>query len=254
MDLGIKGKTALVTGGYRGLGEALCRGLAAEGANIVVNYRKGPEQAAEFVAKLKAEYGVEALAVYADMSDESTIVAMFDEAEKVFGQVDILVNNAGICPPCPVKDMTTELWQQVINVNLTGTFITCRELVNRLLAKESAGRIVNIASQAAFRGSSTGGKAHYASSKGGMIALTVSLAQEHAVDGILVNAVAPGMVRTEMVAETLEKNKERYNRILPMKRAAEPSEVSDVVTFLASERASYVTGATFDVSGGWLLR
>lgn len=254
MNLHLKAKTALVTGGSKGLGKAICTCLAAEGANVVVNYRSAPEDAQALAKQLAAAYHVAAIAVYADMALEASIRSMFDEAEAALGPIDILVNNAGICPPCPVKEMTTELWDQVLTTNLTGTFIACREMVNRCLAKERGGRIVNIASQAAFRGSATGGKAHYATSKGGMVAFTVALAQEHAKDGIYVNAVAPGMIKTEMVAATLKENAERYKRTIPVQRPSEPEEIADVVVFLASDRASYVTGATFDVSGGWLLR
>ena len=140
-----------------------------------------------------------------------------------------------------------------MRTNPTGTFLASREMVRNLKAAGRGGRIVNIASQAAFNGSGTG-KSHYAASKAGIVAFTVSLALEVASFGILVNAVAPGMMYTEMVAETLERNEERYKSQIPMGRIGQPEEIANVVAFLSSDRASYMTGATVDVSGGMLMR
>ncbi|MCX7048446.1 MAG: 3-oxoacyl-ACP reductase FabG [Candidatus Sumerlaeota bacterium] len=253
MDLNLKGKIALVTGGSHGLGEALCFGLAAEGAVVAVNYRQDRALAEAVAAKINERHSGEAFPVVGDMSSESSVIAMFDEVEARCGRVDILVNNAGICPVAQVKDLTVEMWNQTLTVNLTGTFLCCREMIKRLLAKDIKGRIVNVASQAAFRGSATGGKSHYASSKAGIVAFTVALAQEMAPHGICINAVAPGMIKTEMVEEILKTNAERYKKVIPLQRAAEPEEIANVVIFLSSDRASYVTGSTYDVSGGWLL-
>ena len=140
MNLNLAGKTALVTGGAKGLGEAICRGLAAEGANLVINYRSAPERAQALAERLISEYGISAITIYADMASEESIQNMFSEAENAIAPIDILINNAGICPPCPVKDMTTELWKQVLDINLTGTFIACREMVNRCLDRQCGGR------------------------------------------------------------------------------------------------------------------
>jgi len=253
MDLNLKDKVALVTGGSRGLGKAICLSLAAEGAKVAVNYRRTADKAQAVVDLIKTEYGVEAVAVSGDVSVEADVLDMFGQVAKKFSQIDILVNNAAVCPTCWVKDMPLEMWSRTISVNLTGTFLTSRQFVKRLLDAGQGGRIVNIVSQAAFRGSTTG-HAPYDASKGGIVSFTIALAREVAQQGITVNAVAPGMILTEMVTKVLEKNKEKYLNRIPLHRIAEPKEVADVVTFLASERAGYMTGATVDVSGGILMR
>lgn len=256
MELNLKDKVAIVTGSAQGVGKAIAIGLAEEGVHLVINhYPSDADQAkAEATAAELAErFGVKAVPVAADVSKEADVTALFDAAEDQLGAVNILVNNAGICPTSMVADMPVEMFTATINVNLVGTFLTSREMTRRLLKTDTKGKIINVASQAAFNGSATG-KAHYAASKGGVVAFTVSLAKELASKGICVNAIAPGMVKTEMVAETLEQNAERYRKSIPLGRPAEPSEVAVAVTFLASEKADYITGATYDVSGGVLMR
>jgi 3-oxoacyl-[acyl-carrier protein] reductase len=253
MDLGLTGKNAIVTGGSHGLGKAVCLSLAAEGVSVAVNYNRNAEKAAELQAELQRVHGVGACVIQADVAAECDIVRLFDEVEAALGPIDILVNNAGVCPVCLIKDMSEEVWSRTIQTNLTGTFLTSREMVRRLLAQDRPGRIVNIVSPAAFYGSSSG-KTHYAASKAGVVALTVSLAREVAAQGIAVNAVAPGMMLTEMTAETLRVNADRYRASIPLGRIAETAEVADVITFLASEKSAYITGATVDVSGGLLMR
>lgn len=253
MDLNLKGKVALVTGGSRGLGKAICLSLAAEGAKVAVNYRRTADKAQAVVDRIKTEYGVEAIAVAGDVAKEADVLSIFRKVEEKFSKIDILVNNAAVCPTCQVKDMSEEMWTETINVNLTGTFLTSREFVKRLLEAGRVGRIVNIVSQAAFRGSTTG-HAPYDASKGGIVSFTIALAREVAQKGIAVNAVAPGLILTEMVAKVLKENEQKYLSRIPLHRIAEPEEVADVVTFLASERAGYMTGATVDVTGGMLMR
>lgn len=253
MELNLKGKVALVTGGSHGLGTAICQNLAAEGAIIGVNYRQSREKAEAVVTRIKDAYHVEAIPVPGDMTEEEDIVGMFDMLEKEYSKIDILVNNAAFCPSGPITGYTKDEWEYTFQVNVTGIFVACRELVKRLLAAKRKGRIVNIASQAAFRGS-TSGHLPYDSSKGAIVSMTIALAREVAKQGIGVNAVAPGMVRTEMVAEVWRKNKEKYLARIPLQRIAEPEEIANVVTFLASEASSYMTGATLDVSGGMMMR
>jgi 3-oxoacyl-[acyl-carrier protein] reductase len=253
MDLSLNDKVAIVTGGSRGLGGAISLALAAEGAKVAVNYRKNAEKAESMVAKIRADYGVEAWAVEADVSREADAVAMFRQAEQKLGPIDVLINNAGVWPTAYVKDMTEAEWNQTLAVNLTGPFLTCREATRRWLDSGQAGTIVNVSSQAAFRGSTTG-HAHYAASKAGLVTFTVSLAREVAPNGVRVNAVAAGMMTTEMAREALEKNKEQYIKRIPLGRIADPAEIADVVVFLASDRAGYMTGATVDVTGGMLMR
>jgi 3-oxoacyl-[acyl-carrier protein] reductase len=260
MDLNLRNKVALVTGGSRGLGRAIVLGLAAEGAKVAIHYYCNPEkgidlgpEAAELAKVVAAARGVAAAAVPGDMAKGSDIAEAFCQAEAALGPVDVLVNNAGTWPTAYVKDMTEEEWNATVAVNLTGPFLACREAVRRWLAAGRGGRIVNIVSQAAFHGS-TSGHAHYAASKAGVVAFTVSLAREVARHGIHVNAVAPGMVATDMAREALEKNREEYLKRIPLGRIADPAEVANVVVFLSSERAGYMTGATVDVTGGMLMR
>jgi 3-oxoacyl-[acyl-carrier protein] reductase len=253
MDLGLRGKVALVTGGSQGLGKSVCLCLAAAGAHVIVNYRRHALEAETVVAEIQQSGSTPAVAIQADVSRESDVERMFGQIEQRFSQVEVLVNNAAVCPTCPVQDMTHQQWSETLAVNLTGTFLTSRRMVAALIASARTGRIVNVSSQAAFRGSTTG-HAPYDASKGGIVALTVSMAREMAPHGIVVNAVAPGMMLTEMTAATLAANEARYLARIPLNRIADTREVADVIVFLASERASYMTGATVDVSGGMLMR
>jgi 3-oxoacyl-[acyl-carrier protein] reductase len=178
---------------------------------------------------------------------------MFEETLKNFGSVDILINNAGICPITMVKDMSYEEWKSVIDVNLSGTFLTNREMVNTLISLEKPGVIINIVSPAAFIGSKNG-KSHYSASKGGVLSFSISLAKEVAKYGIRVNALAPGMLYTEMTAKTLDAQMEQYTSNIPIGRIGQVDEIANAVTFGASEKSGYVTGALIDVSGGLIGR
>lgn len=253
MDLHLRDKVALVTGASHGLGKAIALEFAAEGAHVAVNFRRDPAQADAVVRQIEADFGVEALAVQANVACEAEVEEMFRRVLERFGRVDVLVNNAAICPTCPVKDMTAAQWTETLQVNLTGTFFASRAMVRHLVDSGRPGRIVNISSQAAFRGSTTG-HAPYDASKGGIVSFTVALAREVAPYGICVNAVAPGMMFTEMTAKVLTENPEKYKARIPLGRIADTSEVAKVVVFLASDAASYMTGATVDVSGGMLMR
>jgi 3-oxoacyl-[acyl-carrier protein] reductase len=195
---------------------------------------------------------VDAVAVFADITVESEVRDMFRLLIERWGKIDILVNNAGICPVSRVEIMETEEWNRTLQTNLTGTFISSREWIRGFLEHGVSGRIVNIVSPAAFIGSGSG-KSHYAASKAGIVA-TVSLAREVVDRGISANAVAPGMMYTDMVAGSLENREEKYKEQIPIGRIAKPQEVADVVVFLCSVRAGYMTGATVDVSEGMLMR
>jgi 3-oxoacyl-[acyl-carrier protein] reductase len=253
MEFNLKDKVALVTGGSRGLGRAICLALAAEGAQVVVNYRQNADLAAEVVGLVRSNHGVKALAVAADVGSEADVLAMFRRIDEEFGRVDVLVNNAAYCPSGPICQISEAEWTSTLRTNMTGPFLTSREFVRRLLAASRPGRIVNVSSQAAFRGS-TSGHLPYDASKGGLVSFTVALARELAAKGIAVNAVAPGMIRTEMVERVLRADEAKYLARIPLGRIADPEEIARVVVFLASDAASYMTGATVDVSGGMLMR
>lgn len=257
MDMHLKDKVALVTGGSGGLGQAICLGLAAEGAKVAVNYLKDVEKKIDFsetaqqlVTEIEDKFNTKAIAISADVSSPEQIEKMLSQVKKSLGSLDILVNNAGIFPKSLVKDITVQQWVMTLDINLKGPFVLCRDVVNGWLNANRGGRIVNIVSQAAFNGSTTG-HAHYAASKAGLIAFTKSLARENAPYQIYANALAPGFINTGLIPEeSLQKSMSR----IPLRRIAEPCEVADMVVFLASDRTSYVTGATFDITGGLLMR
>ena len=249
MDLNLKGKVALVTGGSHGLGESICRGLAAEGANIAINYRKDEAIVEKLVREIESDYKVKAIGVCGDVSEEDDVKRIFNEIEKNLSPVDILVNNAAISPTSYVKDTELELWNNTFKINLTGVFLTSRELVRRLLKLKHKGKIINISSTSAYLGS-TSGRAHYDASKGGINSFTISLAKEVAKYGINVNAVASGLMVTDNTRDRFLANKEKYLTTIPMGRYADTQEVTNVVVFLASDKASYMTGSIVNVSGG----
>jgi 3-oxoacyl-[acyl-carrier protein] reductase len=227
--------------------------LAEEGTSLIINYRNYPDKANNLLSKLKETYGIQAIAVKGDISVETDVKQMFAEAEEKLAVPDILINNAGICPSAFIKDMDFDTWKQTMDVNLNGVFLTSRSMVNALIDANKKGKIVNITSQAAFNGSVTG-KSNYSASKGGVTTFTISLAKEVAQYGINVNAVAPGMLLTEMTRETLAKNADKYNKTIPLQRIAEVEEVARVVTFLSSIGGDYITGTTVHVSGGMCMR
>ena len=253
MDLKLQDQVAIVTGGSRGLGRAICLALAAEGARVGVNYRRGADAAAAVVDEIHATRGAKALPLAGDVTVAADVGRMFDRVEAELGPVGVLVNNAGLWPTALVHEMAETQWNKTIAVNLNGPFLTCREAVRRWIETDREGRIVNVVSPAAFRGSTTG-HADYAAAKAGLVSLTVSLAREVAPRGIAVNAVAPGMMETDMARDTLQKNLEHYIKRIPLGRIGDAAEVAAVVAFLASAKASYMTGATVDVSGGMLMR
>ncbi|MDF2883306.1 MAG: 3-oxoacyl-ACP reductase [Clostridiaceae bacterium] len=252
MDLKLKGKCAIVTGSSRGVGKGIALALAEEGVSVVVNYNKSEKSALEIINHIIENSG-RAIAVKADIGNPEDCANLINEAEKAFGGVDILVNNAGVWPTNWVQDIPLEEWRKTIDVNLTSVFLTSQAFVKYNIAEKRGGKILNITSQAAFHGSTTG-HAHYAASKAGVVSLTVSMAREMAQYGITVNAVALGMVKTDMVGNAIEKNKDYYLKRIPIGRVAEPEDIAKIVLFMVSDPASYITGATIDATGGMLMR
>jgi 3-oxoacyl-[acyl-carrier protein] reductase len=249
VELNLKDKVVLVTGGSRGLGRTIALMAAAEGARVAVNYRRNAELADAVVAEIDRRYGPPAAAVEGDVAREDDVAAMFDRCEEHLGPVDALVNNAAYCPVQPTPETPLAEFETALHVNMGGTFLCSREMVRRLQNSGRHGKIVNISSQAAFRGSQSG-KTAYDATKMGIVGFTISLAREMAPHGINVNCVAPGLMYTEMVAEAIDADPERFNKRVPLGRIGKTEEVAGVVVFLCSDRANYMTGATVDVSGG----
>lgn len=252
MDLNLGGKRVLVTGGSRGVGRGIVLAFAAEGAHVAFSYHTH-EDAAWEVEREARDFGVTAKAVHADLSDLAEAPMLFHEARTALGGIDILVNNAAIWPTAWFTDISLAEWELCMRVNVTSPFLLSQALVEDLRRNARPGRIVNITSQAAFLGARSG-HAHYAASKAALVSMTVSLAREAASAGITVNAVALGMVNTEMRGDALEKEKEQYMRRIPLGRYATSEDAASVVLFLSSAHAEYITGATVDATGGMLMR
>ncbi|MDR0703820.1 MAG: SDR family oxidoreductase [Planctomycetaceae bacterium] len=252
MDLHLKNKVIIVTGGATGLGKAIVGILAEEGAKVAVNYRSRKETADSLVAELRLKHAVDALAVYADVSKEGDVQKMFDNIESQLGPIHAVVNNAAYCANPECAELTLDEFRKCVDINLQGMFLVCRETVRRLRAKKSAGNIVNISSQAALRGSASG-KTAYDMTKAGILGFTRSLAIEVGKDGINVNAVLPGLMYTEIIAAAIDADPERFNKRSLLGRIAKTEEIAQVVVFLCSDRASYMTGTSVDVSGGMAL-
>ena len=253
MKLNLKGKTAFVTGGSRGIGTAICRDLAEEGVNVGINYNTSAGEAEALAVELREQFGIQAVAIQGNLAEEQDILRMLETCEKELGAIDILVNNAAYCPKGPIESYTKEEWEFTFSVNVTGCFLTCREMIKRWTEREVRGKIVNLASQAAFLGS-TSGHLPYDSSKGAVVSMTRAIAREVAPKGINVNAVAPGMVKTEMVKKLLDAKLDFYLSRIPLNRIAEPEEIASIVTFLASDASSCMTGTTLDATGGLMMR
>lgn len=254
MNLGLKGKRALVTGGATGLGWAVVEALAAEGADIALSYRSsGADTLASTCENLSVCAGVKIVPLQADIGDVDAAERLYTEADEALGGIDVLVNNAGIWLTGTVEDISVEDWDKTMEVNLRAPFLLCQRFVREHRKNGTGGHVVNVTSQAAFHGSTTG-HAHYAASKAGLVTFSISMAREVAKDGINVNCVAVGLMRSKMTAEALAKNESYYVNRIPMGRVAEPEELAQIVTFMASERASYMTGTTLDITGGMLMR
>ena len=242
----LTGKVALVTGAGRGIGSAIAKTLAANGAFVIVNYNGSKEKAEAVVEEIKKS-GVEAAAVQCDVSDYAACGKMVEELIASYGHIDILVNNAGITRDNLILKMSEEEFDAVLNTNLKGTFHTIRHL-SRYFVKQRAGRIINLSSVSGVMGNA--GQANYSASKAGVIGLTKSVARELARRGITCNAVAPGYIETEMTAQMPEAAKEAVKQQIPLQRTGTVWDIAEMVAFLASEKASSITGQVISVDGG----
>ncbi|MDQ2974573.1 MAG: 3-oxoacyl-ACP reductase FabG [Acidobacteriota bacterium] len=246
----LRGRVAIVTGGARGIGRATVIRLAEAGADVVINYARNEEAAAE-VARRAREFGVQALPLRADVSDVAQTNALVDETVKHFGRVDLLVANAGIWEGAPVEEMSEALWDRVIDANLKGTWTACRAVVP-FMKKQGSGAIVIVSSTAGQRGEA--GYSNYAASKGGQISFTKSLAVELA-PSIRVNSVAPGWVDTELndVVFGDAPFKLKIVDTIPLGRVATADDIAFAIAFLASDWAASITGEILNVNGGSVL-
>ena len=244
MDL--TGKSALVTGASRGIGRAIAVALARAGADVAINYA-GNAEAAKQTEELCAAYGANTLVLKADVANAQECKTMVEQAKERFGKIDILVNNAGITRDKLMIGMSETDFMDVINTNLKGAFL-CMQLVSKLMLKQRCGRIINLSSVVGLHGNA--GQVNYAASKAGVIGMTKSAAKELASRNITVNAVAPGMIETDMTAVIPEKAKETMMATIPAGRAGKPEEIADMVVFLASDKAAYITGQVISVDGG----
>jgi len=242
----MNGKTALVTGGSRGIGRAIALKLASMGANVAILYAGNAEAAEKTAADIAAQ-GVRSLAVQCDVSDFEQVTAAVARVKEALGPVDILVNNAGITRDKLALRMSPEDFDSVLAVNLNGAFHTIRALYADFMRRRS-GRIINIASIAGVMGNA--GQANYAASKAGVIGLTKSIARELAPRGITCNAIAPGFIETDMTAAMNQDAFEAMRKSIPLGRVGQPKDVAELAAFLAGDAAGYITGAVIHVDGG----
>lgn len=245
----LTGKVALITGASRGIGQAVALEMARAGADIAVNY-SGSEAAAQATVDQVKALGRKAIMVKANVADADEVAAMVEAVQAEFGHIDILVNNAGITRDTLLMRMKDSDWDDVININLKGVYLVTKA-VSKLMMKQRSGRIINMSSVVGVTGNA--GQANYSASKAGVIGFTKTCAKELASRGILVNAIAPGFIHTDMTDVLPEKVKEATLAAIPLHRMAEPKEVASVAVFLASEYASYITGQVLNVDGGMVM-
>lgn len=255
----LKGQKAVVTGASSGIGKSVAYELGRAGADVIINYRSGDDAANALAKEISSDFGVTAIAIRADVSKEEDVVAMFDRATKELGAVDILVNNAGLQKDAAFHEMTLDQWNTVIGVNLTGQFLCAREAI-RAFSKQgmrpvskALGKIICVSS--VHEVIPWAGHVNYAASKGGVMLMMKSIAQEYAPMRIRVNSICPGAIRTPINNGAWD-TPEAYQslmRLVPYKRIGEPEDIGRTAVWLASDDADYVTGASIFVDGGMLL-
>tara|TARA_Y200000002_G_scaffold381878_2_gene397134 strand:- start:68 stop:796 length:729 start_codon:yes stop_codon:yes gene_type:complete len=237
-------KVAFISGGSKGIGRAIAKILARDGFNIIIGYKTNKLKAKELVDSIK-NFDVEAMAVYCDISKRKLVKKIFNQV----GRIDVLVNNAGVSQPKKFLDITDEDWIRMFNINIQGAFICSQEALPGMI-KNKWGRIINITSI----GGQWGGvdQVHYASAKAGLIGLTMSLARLYGNSGITANSISPGIIKTDMTSNINSISKKLILKNIPISRFGDPNEIAEVVSFLASNNSSYITGQTINVNGGML--
>ncbi|WP_196600342.1 SDR family NAD(P)-dependent oxidoreductase [Pectinatus frisingensis] len=252
MELGLKGKKALVTGGATGLGKQFVLELAKEGVTVGFSYYSEKENPGEVEKITATQIGVKAYGFKTDLSKIEQAKLLFDEVHKKFGQIDILINNAGVWLTGLVTEIKSEDWDLQLETNLRAPFLLCQKFAQYANREGHGGHVLNITSQAAYYGSTTG-HSHYAASKAGLIAFNASFAREQAKKGINSNNIAIGIMHTRMIQANLDKDPNYYVNRIPMGRVVEPEEIAKMGTLFVSNVYSYMTGATVDVTGGMLM-
>jgi 3-oxoacyl-[acyl-carrier protein] reductase len=242
-------QVALITGASRGIGKATATSLARDGFDVALNYLRTEEGAREALGEVE-KLGRRALLLKADVTDPKEVELMVSKVKEDLGSLDVLVNNAGVYPRKHIEDVTSADWEEVIGVNLTGMF-NCAKAVIPIMKEQGKGTIINLSSVLGLKGSRQG--VHYASSKAGILGFTKSLARELAPHNIRVNAIAPGAIETDILKQDTPEQRKRRLTTIPMGRVGQPEEIAEVVAFLASDRASYITGETINVNGGLLM-
>ncbi|HPH69088.1 MAG TPA: 3-oxoacyl-ACP reductase FabG [Kofleriaceae bacterium] len=251
LDQALKGKVALVTGGSRGIGRAICVALAGRGAKVIVNYSSRADAAEATVAAITAAGGA-AVAVGFDVANSSAVTEAIKAIGKDHGSLDILVNNAGVAVNGLLMRFSDEQWAKTMNINLAGAFHCIRAASTLLMKAKEAGRVINITSVIGEMGN--GGQAAYAASKAGLIGLTMATAREMASRRVTVNAIAPGFIETDMTAAELpEAQRAKLLSEIPLGRIGGPEEIADCAAFLAGPEAAYITGQVLRVNGGMLM-
>lgn len=247
--MGLNNKVALITGGSRGIGKEIALELAKNGVNIAISYVSNGEKAKEVLEEIKS-YGVKAAAIKANVSVEEDVIQMIKAIEEELGTIDILVNNAGVTKDNLLIRMKEEDWDEVMNVNLKGTFL-CTKAVSRAMMKKKYGKIINISSVVGIMGNA--GQGNYSASKAGVIGFTKSMAKELASRGIRVNAIAPGFIQTDMTEGLKDEIKEAMLKEIPLNYFGNPKDIANLVVFLASESSDYITGQVINVNGGMYM-
>ena len=245
----VKDKNAIVTGGTRGIGREIARTLAQNGANITINYRKYNEEVESLIEELKS-FGVKVVACKCDVSNEEEVINFIKEVKDKFESIDILVNNAGITKDGLIIRMSEKDFDDVIDVNLKGTFNTTKA-VSSIMVKQRYGKIINISSVVGVAGNA--GQCNYAASKAGVIGFSKSVARELAARNINVNVIAPGYINTDMTSVLPDRVKEEVIKTIPMRKIGEPKEIANLVLFLSSNSSDYITGQVINVDGGMVM-
>ncbi len=242
-------KTVLITGSSRGIGRATAVTFAKNGYDVAVNYKKSSEAAEKLCLDLK-QYGVKAKAFQTDVADKSAVNEMINQIEADFGKITVLVNNAGIAEQALFSDITDEMWDRMFDINVKGAY-NCTQAVLPHMIHNKYGRIINVSSMWGISGASC--EVHYSASKAALIGFTKALAKEVGLSGITVNCVAPGVIATEMNGHLSEDIIEELKNETPLNRIGTPEDVAEAIYFLASDKASFITGQTLSVDGGFIV-